>query len=140
MPPNRQATADIPKRKSAPAATLPPTQRSAVTNGARLFVEGQDGNSPWYRRYKDLVTEFTRDIGGDPSEAQKQLIRRAASLSTWCEAQEVRLTNGEEVEIGPLTTASNSLRRILADIGLERKPRDVSQTERLRRLIEGECV
>jgi hypothetical protein len=100
-----------------------PAHRSAVANGSRLFVEGLDGRSALARRYRDLVVEFTSDIGGDPSEAEKQLIRRAASLSVWCEAQEVRLANGEEVEIGPLTTAANSLRRILQDIGLESRAR-----------------
>ena len=99
-----------------------------VANGSRLFVEGLNGRSALARRYRDLVAEFTSDIGGDPSEAQKQLIRRAASLSTWCEAQEVNLANGEEVDIGPLTTAANSLRRILQDIGFERRPRDVTPT------------
>ncbi|MCT7375734.1 hypothetical protein [Chelativorans salis] len=111
---------------SVTVTTPPPTARSAVANGSRLFVEGLDGRSALARRYRDLVASFTTDIGGDPSESQKQLIRRAASLSTWCEAQEVRLANGEDIEIGPLTTAANSLRRILQDIGLERRARDVT--------------
>lgn len=106
----------------------PANNRSAVANGSRLFVEEIDGRSAIARRYRDLVAEFTSDIGGDPTEAQKQLIRRAASLSTWAEAQEVKLANGEDIEIGPLTTAANSLRRILQDIGLERRSRDVTPT------------
>jgi len=119
---------------STSTATPPPTARSAVANGSRLFVEGLDGRSALARRYRDLVAEFTADLGGDPSEAQKQLIRRAASLSTWCEAQEVRLANGEEIEIGPLTTAANSLRRILQDIGIERKLRTINGS-RLEQLL-----
>jgi len=107
-------------------ATPPPTARSAVANGSKLFIEGVDGRSAAARRYRDLVAEFTSDIGGDPSEAQKQLIRRAASLSVWCELVEVRLANGEDVDIGPLTTAANSLRRILQDIGLERRQKDIT--------------
>lgn len=104
------------------------THRSAVANGTRMFVEGLDGRSALARRYRDLIATFTTDMGGDPSEAEKQLIRRAASLSVWCEAVEVRLANGEEVDIGTLTTAANSLRRILQDIGLERRTRDVTPT------------
>lgn len=104
------------------------THRSAVANGTRMFVEGLDGRSALARRYRDLVATFTSDMGGDPSEAEKQLIRRAASLSVWCEAVEVRLANGEEVDIGTLTTAANSLRRILQDIGLDRRQRDVTPT------------
>lgn len=106
----------------------PPTARSAVANGSRLFVQELDGRTALARRYRDLVHAFTSDIGGDPSEAEKQLIRRAASLSTWCEAQEVKLASGEEVEIGPLTTAANSLRRILQDIGLQRRVTDITPT------------
>ena len=45
-----------------------------------------DGRSALARRYRDLVATFTSDMGGDPSEAEKQLIRRAESLSVWCEA------------------------------------------------------
>lgn len=112
--------------ENAATAKRQPTASSAVANGSRLFVESVDGRSALARRYRDLVGEFTRDIGGDPSEAQKQLIRRAASLSVWCEAVEVRLASGEDVEIGPLTTAVNSLRRILADIGLERVAKDIT--------------
>lgn len=98
-----------------------PTARSAVANGTRLFVEGLDGRTALARRYRDLVFEFAADLGDRPSEAQRQLIRRAASLSVWCEAVEVRLANGEEVDIGKLTTASNALRRILSDLGIERR-------------------
>ncbi|MCX2721972.1 hypothetical protein [Roseibium salinum] len=115
-------------------AAPPAATRSAVANGSRLFVEGLDGRSALARRYRDLVGEFTADLGGDPSEAQKQLIRRAASLSTWCEAQEVKLANGDEIEIGPLTTAANSLRRILQDIGIERKIRTIN-ARRLEQLM-----
>ena len=110
------------------AANTKLTHRSAVANGTRIFVEGLDGRSALARRYRDLLATFTADMGGDPSEAQKQLIRRAASLSVWCEAVEVRLANGEDVDIGQLTTASNSLRRILQDIGLERSSKDVTPT------------
>lgn len=110
------------------AATFDTKQyaRSAVANGSRLFVQELDGRTALARRYRDLVGEFTRDMGGDPSEAMKQLIRRAAAMSVWCEAQEVRLANGDDIEIGPLTTAANSLRRILQDIGLERVAKDIT--------------
>jgi hypothetical protein len=43
--------------------SLPPRQRSAVTNGRRLFVDG-DGNSAWSRRYRDLIAGHVSDLGG----------------------------------------------------------------------------
>ena len=54
------------------------------------------------------------------SEAQRAIVRRAASLCVCCEAVEVRLAAGEAIDIAPYTTAANSLRRLLVDIGLER--------------------
>lgn len=107
-------------------AARPPASRSAVANQSRLFVEGLDGRSALARRYRDLVGQFTSDVGGNPAEAQKQVIRRAASLSVWCEAVEARLAAGEDIDIGPYTTACNSVRRLLLDIGLQRVARDVS--------------
>jgi hypothetical protein len=102
--------------------------KSAISNGTRLFIDGLDGRSALARRYRDLVGEFVSDLGGAEviSEAQRAIIRRAASLCVWCEAVEVRLAAGEEIEITPYTTAANSLRRLLVDIGLERRARDVT--------------
>lgn len=110
-------------------ATAPqtPAQRSAVANGSRLFMEGVDGRTTLARRYRDLVGLITRDLGGDePSQTKQQLIRRAASLSVWCEQQEAKMAAGEDIEIGPYTTACNSVRRLLIDVGLERVAKDVT--------------
>jgi hypothetical protein len=43
--------------------------RSAVTNGRKLFVEG-DGNSAWSRRYRDLIASFVSDLGGHDARSQ----------------------------------------------------------------------
>lgn len=104
------------------------TARSAVANGSRLFIEELDGRSALARRFRDLVAEFAGDLGGQDclSEAQRSIIKRAASLCVWCESIEVKLAKGEDVEIGPYTTAINSLRRLLQDIGLDRKAKDIT--------------
>ena len=66
--------------------------RSALTNGNRLFVlEGNaDGRSASYRRFKDVLEQILADMGGAEhlSEAQRQLCRRAATLSIAAEAME----------------------------------------------------
>jgi hypothetical protein len=102
--------------------------KSAISNGTRLFIDGLDGRSALARRYRDLVAEFVSDLGGADviSAAQRAIVRRAASLCVWCEAVEVRLAAGEEIDIAPYTTAANSLRRLVVDIGLERRARDVT--------------
>src|SRR5664279_540520 len=65
--------------------------RSSVSNGSRLFaVSGLDGKTQTARRFRDLIEEISNDLGGPSvlSEGQRQLIRRAASLSIMAEAIE----------------------------------------------------
>jgi hypothetical protein len=78
-------------------------QRSRVTNGSALFVEGDD-RSAWARRYRDLIFAHTADLGGSAavSEAQAALIRRAATLQIELELLEGKLSlgGGQRVEQG----------------------------------------
>jgi hypothetical protein len=103
------------------------TARSRVSNGKQLFLEG-DGRGVAVRRYRDLLAALVSDLGGDPSEAQAIIARRAATLAVWCEQAESDMASGNPIDIGSFTTATNALRRLLADLGLERKIRDVTPT------------
>lgn len=114
MPANG-ATIDVPK----------PNARSRVGNGSALLA-GVDGRSAVFRRYRDILASLISDMGGDPSEAQMQIARRAASLAVWCEEQDASAANGEALDIATYTTASNTLRRLLADLGLERRAKDIT--------------
>ena len=69
------------KRKRHATDPRPPRMRSAVTNGARLFVEGS-GTSAWSRRYRDLIAGHIGDMAGPDmiSEAQLSLIKRASAI------------------------------------------------------------
>ena len=71
--------------------------------------------------------EVTQDLGGPDklSESQRQIIRRIASMSVWCEDQEVKLADGEEIDILKFQTVSNSLRRLCETIGLTRVAKNV---------------
>ena len=104
-----------------------PQARSRVGNGSALLA-GVDGRSATFRRYRDILASLVVDMGGDPSEAQMQIARRAAQLSTWCEEQDAAAANGQPFDIAAYTTASNSLRRLLGDLGLERTARNVTPT------------
>ena len=44
----------------------------------------------------------------------------------WCEQAEAKATAGETLNIGEYATATNTLRRLLADLGLERRMRDIT--------------
>jgi hypothetical protein len=107
-------------------AVAKPEARSRVSNGKDLFLEGVDGRSALARRYRDILAQLTSDIGGDPSEAQNIIVRRATTLAVWCEQAEAKAAAGNELSIGEYATATNSLRRLLLDLGLERRMRDIT--------------
>jgi hypothetical protein len=106
----------------------PPTTKSKVTNRQDLFLERVDGRSKVARRYRDVYGQLVSDLGGDPSEAQNQVARRAATLAAWCEQQEALFVLGREFDITAYGTAANNLRRLLCTIGLERRAKDITPT------------
>src|SRR6516162_1251115 len=111
------------------ADARPKRIRSAVSNGRRLFVDG-DGNSAWSRRYRDLIVGHVSDLGGRDmlSEAQLSLIKRASTLELELEQAEGRLSKGEQIDLDCYGRAASHLRRILESLGLERKPRNIGPT------------
>ena len=103
-------------------------QRSRIGNGTDV-LPGIDGRSPSARRYKELLDQFIADMGGNPSEAKRTIAKRAATLVIWCETVEGMAVEGvKDLDIAAFTTACNTLRRLLADLGLERKARDITPT------------
>ena len=102
-----------------------PQGKSRVGNG-RDLLPGVDGRSATMRRYKEILLALKSDMGGDPSEAKLIIARRASTLACWCEDAEAAMARGEEMDIAEFTTACNALRRLLTDIGLERKARDIT--------------
>lgn len=108
-------------------APAKPQGRSRVGNGKDV-LSGVDGRSVMVRRYKEILAQLTADMGGDPTEARQIIARRASTIAVWCEQVEADMANGASLDIGEFTTATNALRRLLSDIGLERKARDVTPT------------
>jgi len=113
---------------------------SLAYEGVTSWLDGGDKRGPVARRFRDLVHNVTSDIGlpDEITETQRQLIRRIASLSVWCESQEAKMADGEEIDIDEFGRTSNSLRRLCESIGLERRARDVTPplAEVLRRVNE----
>ena len=124
----RKGNSEVTKEPETRLATAkrPANNRSRVSNGKELFLDGVDGRSALARRYRDVLAQIISDIGGDPSEAQGLIARRAATLAVWCEQEEVGLASGGTFNIGEYTTAANTMRRLLADLGLERRMRDIT--------------
>jgi hypothetical protein len=109
------------------APAKPRRKSSAMSSGRRMFVRG-DSSSAWSRRYRDIVAGHVSDLGGQAalSEAEISLIKRVSTLELECEQAEGRLSMGQEIDLDLFQRMTNSLRRVLETLGLERKARDVT--------------
>ena len=116
--------AKTPSRRHKPPPR--PQAKTKVANGNALFVEPVDGRTTLAKRYRELYAQIIADIGGDPSEAQIQIARRAVALAVWAETEDAKLAAGWELNVGAYTTASNTLRRLLETLGIKRLPVDVT--------------
>jgi len=103
-------------------APVKPEFSAGMTPGKLPNVDGRTWPA---RRYRELVTCMSGDLGGDLSTCKQAIVCRAASLMTWCEQIEAEHANTGKLDIASYTTAVNSLRRLIADLGLERRARDV---------------
>jgi hypothetical protein len=103
--------------------------RSKISNGNTL-LPNVDGRSTWVRRCRDIIEAHLADLGGtlNTSEAERSIIRRAATLTTELERLEVKFALSAGATADDLDlyqrTAGN-LRRLLEAIGLRRRPREV---------------
>jgi hypothetical protein len=82
------------------------------------------------RRAAIGIAQIECDVGGidNLSEGQRQLCRRAATLSFTAEAMEVDAVAGKPFDIDLFGQLTDRLGRCLQRLGLERKARDVTPT------------
>jgi hypothetical protein len=92
------------------------------------ILQGVDMRTHGGRRFKELCADLMDHLGGDVTSPQFAIIRRAAALAVWCEEQEAAQATSGELDIAAYSAATNTLRRLLADLGLERRSRDVTPT------------
>ena len=105
-------------------APRPVNNRARVTNGSRLLA-GVDGRSAEARRYRDLVSSFAADLGGDPiklSELVKALIRQTAAAVVVSERLQARIVRDEVVDLEQATRVANTAQRGLARLDALRSP------------------
>jgi hypothetical protein len=100
------------------ADNLLPTSRSRVTNGGKL-IAGVDGRSADARRFRDLAMSFADDAGGAAvlTEAQRALVKQAATLTIQSERLQSAMLQGEAVDVGHQLGIANTLARTLARLG-----------------------
>jgi hypothetical protein len=108
-------------------ADRPPRVRSAVTNGKRLHVIAP-GDTKWARRFADVLGEIISDLGGHDSglsEGQRQLARRAATISIACERLEGEAAAGMSIDLELYGRLTDRLGRVFQRLGLERRAKPV---------------
>jgi hypothetical protein len=112
---------------SSGSAGLARTRRSAVTNGKRLHVV-RPGDTAWARRFRDVLAEIIGDLGGRDvlSEGQRQLARRAATISIACERMEGEATADREIDLEEYGRLTDRLGRCFHRLGLKRQAHDVT--------------
>jgi hypothetical protein len=91
-------------------------------------LDDLDNRTAAARRARDLVADLESDLGGGDGlpVGLRELIKRAAMLGAIVEDCEVRWLERRPVDLAEYLSAVNAQRRVLATIGLDRRPRDVT--------------
>jgi len=111
------------------AATISASNRSAVTNGSALFPGDVDMRSATARRMRDLIEDYTSQVGGDPSPALNALIRNAAALSALLEDDQGKIAQGQTIDDELFLKRCGMLSRLLKEIGLKRRAKDITKPD-----------
>lgn len=108
------------------------TARSAVSNGSRL-VQGVDGRSAPARRFRDLVNQFTEELGGDAimSEPMRAMVKQAAAVTIEAERIQGAILRGEEINSDELVRVSNVLQRLMNGLKTKSKTARAGQRTEL---------
>lgn len=104
----------------------PPIQAMTSLGTGRHLLPNVDGRTGPARRYRELVSNMTDDAGGDLPLTKHATVCRAAMLIVWAEQHEAGYCNGQDFDPQTYTTVCNSLRRLLQDLGLERRAKDIT--------------
>lgn len=112
--------------KTSPKIAQPKPQGATRIGTQGTILQGVDMRTNGGRRFKELCADLVHHLCDDATAPQLAIIRRAAALAVWCEQAEAGQARGDDLDIAAYSTASNTLRRLLTDLGLDRKARDIT--------------
>lgn len=112
--------------KASPNISKPKPQGATRMGTQGTILHGVDMRTHGGRRFKELCADLVDHLCDTPTAPQLAIIRRAAALAVWCEQAEAEQAQGGDFDVASYTTAANTMRRLLSDLGLERKARDVT--------------
>ena len=93
-----------------------------------LTLDHIDGRCLAVKHVRRFESQVEIDLGGNLSQSQKALARRASILACVLNDADARWASGEPLALADYLAASNCLRRLLLSLGqadLERRPRPV---------------
>ena len=93
---------------------------------ATVWIANVDGRTFIARRMREVSAMLAENLATAPTEAQVAIISRAATLIAWCEDQETAYARGEDFDVAAYNTCTNTLRRLLSDLGMEPKTKDIT--------------
>ena len=104
-----------------------PTKRRPRHTRSGTALPRSDGRTIASRRFRQLVEEFEKELGGDGelSEVDRSLVRQAANLVQLNERISADVAAGAQVDADALVRVSSEMRRVLSVIrakATKRKP------------------
>jgi hypothetical protein len=118
-------------------ANARPNNRGALSKGRSrtkqgktrlLTIDSLDYRTAAYASATKLIETLSRDLGSDLSEGQKQLVTRVALIGAIVSDFETRWISGEQIALPDYLQACRTQCRLLALLGLQRVPRDMTPT------------
>ncbi|GAA0581432.1 hypothetical protein GCM10008997_32910 [Halomonas salifodinae] len=103
-------------------------KQSALPNDySHDWLERLDGRTRLAQAVRQRYSALTTDLGGHEnlSYQRRSLARRALWQEAVIEQMEAALARGEDVDLGRMTQAVNSLQGLLKTLGLDRKAKDI---------------
>ena len=109
----------------------PPHDRLSGTRPRKRIrcLADLDGRTKASITARKLVARLERDLGGDLSTAQQELVKRAVVLSVILESHEVDWLETNNADLHTYGRLVDRQRRVLETLGLVRQPRDITPPE-----------
>ena len=111
--------------RTSPNISKPKPQGATRIGTQGTILQGVDMRTHGGRRFKELCADLIDHLCESPTAPQLAIIRRAAALAVWCEQAEAEQAQGGDFDVASYTTAANTMRRLLAALGLERRTKDI---------------
>jgi hypothetical protein len=92
-------------------------RRPRRTRTGRVPLPRSDGRTVTSRRFRDLVTSYSAELGGELTEAERGLIQQAAAIQIRCEQAQLDIVEGRTVDPDMMIRLSSENRRLLACLG-----------------------